>query len=111
MTYDADMILAPRTSPAGSLSPTVTSLTVAARMTLRTDTTDRSAAPPAPDGRAVFQTLDRTARFPYPRGEYARRFAWRLVQATVYRLPLPRAYAWRRFWLRLFGARLGTAAA
>src|SRR3954470_17168240 len=59
----------------------------------------------------VFQTLDRTAAYPYTRGEYLRRYAWLVIQSTVYRLPLPRAYAWRRFWLRIFGAKLGTAAA
>ena len=59
----------------------------------------------------IFQTLDRTARYPYARSEYVRRLLWNLVQATVFRLPLPRAYAWRRFWLKLFGAKLGTAAA
>src|SRR5439155_26816529 len=34
-----------------------------------------------------------------------------LVQSTLFRLPIPRAYAWRRLLLRAFGARLGTAAA
>jgi putative colanic acid biosynthesis acetyltransferase WcaF len=59
----------------------------------------------------IFQRLDQTSRAPYSSGEYLRRFLWLLVQATVFRLPIPRAYAWRRFWLRLFGAKLGTAAA
>jgi len=36
---------------------------------------------------------------------------WNLVQATVFRLPLPRAYGWRRFWLRLFGAKIDGVAA
>ena len=66
---------------------------------------------PDPPPTKVFQTLDRTVAYPYTRGEYLRRYAWLLVQSSVYRLPLPRAYAWRRFWLRLFGAKLGTAAA
>jgi putative colanic acid biosynthesis acetyltransferase WcaF len=59
----------------------------------------------------IFQTLDRTARFPYARSEYVRRLAWNLVQASLFRIPLPRAYAWRRMLLKLFGARLGKAAA
>jgi putative colanic acid biosynthesis acetyltransferase WcaF len=59
----------------------------------------------------IFQTLDRTAKFPYTRGEYLRRYAWLVVQATVFRLPIPRAYAWRRFLLKSFGAKLGTVAA
>src|SRR5438045_294202 len=67
--------------------------------------------PQAPQPPRVFQTLDRTARYPYARSEYARRFAWLIVQKTLFRLPLPRTYGWRRMWLRLFGAKLGTAAA
>ncbi len=57
--------------------------------------------------RSVFQALDRSARDNYTRGEYAQRMLWKLVQATLYRLPLPRGYAWRRFLLRCFGAQLG----
>lgn len=64
--------------------------------------------PPPPH---IFQTLDRTAKFPYSRGEYLRRYAWLLVQATLFRLPIPRAYTWRRFLLKQFGAKMGTAAA
>jgi len=59
----------------------------------------------------IFQTLNRTAKFPYTRGEYLRRFAWLFVQATLFRLPIPRAYTWRRFLLKSFGAKMGTAAA
>jgi putative colanic acid biosynthesis acetyltransferase WcaF len=59
----------------------------------------------------IFQTLDRTAAFPYSTREYLRRFAWLFVQSTLYRIPLPRSYGWRRFWLRMFGAKLGRAAA
>jgi putative colanic acid biosynthesis acetyltransferase WcaF len=55
----------------------------------------------------VFQTLDRSSPRNYTRGEYLRRFAWLLVQATLFRIPLPRGYAWRRFLLRRFGATLG----
>jgi putative colanic acid biosynthesis acetyltransferase WcaF len=60
------------------------------------------ASPHAP----VFQRLDQTARYPYTPGEYARRFAWRAVEATLVRFSLPRCYGWRRFWLRRFGAKL-----
>lgn len=54
----------------------------------------------------IFQRLDRTAGFPYSRGEYLRRFAWLAVQASAVRLSPGRAYRWRRFWLRRFGATL-----
>ena len=67
--------------------------------------------PSDPQPPRIFQTLDRTAAYPYSRGEYIRRYLWLVIQATLFRLPIPRAYAWRRFWLRLFGAKLGTAAA
>lgn len=60
-----------------------------------------------PKGATIFQQLDRTARFPYSRGEYGRRFAWLAVQATLLRFSPGRAYGWRRFWLRMFGAKLG----
>src|SRR4051812_24004448 len=64
-----------------------------------------------PSEKPIFQTLDRTEGFPYSMREYVRRYGWLVIQATLYRVPLPRAYAWRRFWLRCFGAKLGTAAA
>jgi putative colanic acid biosynthesis acetyltransferase WcaF len=68
---------------------------------------------PAPPASAVatFQTLDRTASFPYAPGEYARRALWQVVQALFIRPSPPRAYSWRRWWLRLFGAQMGTSAA
>ncbi len=59
--------------------------------------------PPASD---VFQRLDRTARYPYRRSEYVRRFAWLFVQKTLFRFSLPRANYWRAFLLRRFGATL-----
>ncbi len=61
--------------------------------------TDDHPSPPA-------QTLDRTANWPYSSGEYFRRTLWELVQATLFRWSPPRAYAWRRWWLRRFGADL-----
>jgi len=55
----------------------------------------------------VFQRLDRVAGYPYPLSVYLRRFAWNLVQATMIRLSPGRAMGWRRFWLKLFGAKVG----
>jgi putative colanic acid biosynthesis acetyltransferase WcaF len=54
----------------------------------------------------IFQTLDRCEPFPYSTSEYLRRVSWQIVQATLYRLPIPRGYAWRRFLLKCFGAKL-----
>jgi putative colanic acid biosynthesis acetyltransferase WcaF len=54
-----------------------------------------------------FQRLDLCTPLPYTTGEYVRRLAWQLVQATVYRWAPRRAYGWRRMWLRAFGARIG----
>jgi putative colanic acid biosynthesis acetyltransferase WcaF len=62
--------------------------------------TDKSTSP-------IFQTLDRCDPSPYPRSDYARRLLWQIVQVTLYRLPIPRSYAWRRFLLKCFGAKLG----
>jgi len=67
--------------------------------------------PDVPEQPAVFQTLDRTAKFPYPKHDYLRRLLWLLVQATVYRASPGRAYGWRRWLLRLFGAKMGISAA
>jgi putative colanic acid biosynthesis acetyltransferase WcaF len=61
--------------------------------------------PPRPP---IFQTLDKTARAPYPASWYARRAAWNVVQATIFRLPIPKfGSAWRRALLRAFGAKIG----
>src|SRR5205823_3347488 len=65
-------------------------------------------SPPKP---VVFQRLDRTARYPYARQEYVRRLLWSIVQATLFRLPLPRAYGWRRWLLNLFGAQIDAPSA
>jgi putative colanic acid biosynthesis acetyltransferase WcaF len=65
---------------------------------------------PNPDQKRIFQRLDRTAKYPYSAGEYLRRFLWFAVQATLVRASLPRAYGWRRLWLRLFGANLAPTA-
>lgn len=61
--------------------------------------------------RPIFQTLDRCETYPYPKREYVRRFAWLAVQATLFRWSPPRAHGWRRFWLRLFGAKLASTSA
>ncbi|HWP40252.1 MAG TPA: hypothetical protein VNL70_04955 [Tepidisphaeraceae bacterium] len=56
----------------------------------------------------VFQTLDRCAHGSnYTRSEYVRRLLWQIVQATLFRIPVPRGWWWRRMLLRAFGARLG----
>lgn len=65
--------------------------------------------PSNPSG-PVFQRLDRVKGYPYPLNEYLRRFAWNLVQATLIRFSPGRAMRWRRFWLRLFGAKVGKLA-
>ncbi|MCC7407665.1 MAG: hypothetical protein IT442_06310 [Phycisphaeraceae bacterium] len=70
-------------------------------------TTPSSPSNAPPDaGRPIFQRLDTTANRPYTPSEYLRRYLWLVVQATLVRLSPPRAYGWRRFWLRLFGANL-----
>jgi putative colanic acid biosynthesis acetyltransferase WcaF len=60
---------------------------------------------------AIFQRLDQNPQVNYTRSEYIRRVLWQLVQATLFRLPLPRSYGWRRFWLKRFGAVMGKNAA
>ena len=57
--------------------------------------------------RKIFQTLDKTASYPYSRKEYVRRVMWNLVQATLFRYSPPRAFAWRRWLLRAFGGKIG----
>ncbi len=43
---------------------------------------------------------------PWTRGQRVKRQLWYIVQATVFRYSLYNAFGWRRFLLRLFGARL-----
>lgn len=57
--------------------------------------------------RRIFHTLDRTARYPYSRNEYIKRMLWNIVQATLFRYSLPRAFGFRRWLVRLFGAKIG----
>jgi putative colanic acid biosynthesis acetyltransferase WcaF len=59
------------------------------------------------DQAPAFQRLDQIKSFPYSRGEYLRRFGWTLVQALLIRTSPGRAMGWRRFWLQLFGAKVG----
>jgi len=61
--------------------------------------------------RQIFQRLDQTANYPYSLGVYVRRFCWLWVQATLVCFSPLRAYWWRRFWLRCFGAGIHTAGA
>ncbi len=55
----------------------------------------------------LLQRTDRSALYPYTRREYAGRMAWELVQATIFRWSPRRAYGWRTWLLRVFGARVG----
>lgn len=54
----------------------------------------------------IFQTLDKTASYPYTRKEYLRRLLWNFVQATLFRWSWPHGFRWRRFLLRSFGAKI-----
>ena len=56
---------------------------------------------------AIFQTLDRAANYPYKFSDYVRRALWGIVQRTLFRWSLPRAFTWRRWLLMRFGAKLG----
>src|SRR5258706_5971679 len=57
-------------------------------------------------GAEPVQRLDRSAGFPYTPGEYLRRFCWKFVQATAFRWSPARAFGWRKWLLRRFGAKL-----
>jgi len=57
-------------------------------------------------GGEPLQRLDRSSGFPYSFSEYSRRFLWSFVQATFFRWSPGRAFVWRKFLLRLFGARM-----
>jgi putative colanic acid biosynthesis acetyltransferase WcaF len=54
-----------------------------------------------------FQRLDQCARHPYTVREYAQRFAWNLVNVTLFRWTPKRAWRFRNWLLALFGAQLG----
>ena len=70
------------------------------------DTAPPSQEPSRREQRRIFQTLDKTAAYPYARREYVRRALWNLVQATLFRFSPPKAVRWRRWLLRLFGAKM-----
>ena len=54
----------------------------------------------------IFQTLDRTPTYAYPLRDYVARALWGVVRATIFRFSPTRAFTWRRWLLRCFGARL-----
>src|SRR5689334_14853627 len=55
---------------------------------------------------AIFQRLDQSEKYPYAAGEYLRRALWNIAQATLWRHSPPRAFRFRRWLLRRFGAKL-----
>ena len=70
-----------------------------------------SGAPPAGPGQSQ-QDARRSAAgtfdpFPSAGRKDAGRMLWRVVQATLFRLSMPRAHRWRRALLRAFGAKIG----
>ena len=52
----------------------------------------------------IFFKLDSMTRFPYAFWEYVMRSLWLLVQTVLVKPSPRRAFRWRRFWLKLFGA-------
>ncbi len=56
------------------------------------------------------QRLDQYATFHYEFREYARRLLWEICQRVLVIHSPRRAYGWRRFWLRLFGASIDRTA-
>jgi putative colanic acid biosynthesis acetyltransferase WcaF len=63
----------------------------------------------ADEPKSLYQRLDRTPRFPYKPAHYVWRTAWEWTEATLVRFSPRRAYGWRRWWLRRFGATLAPA--
>jgi len=55
---------------------------------------------------SIFQQLDLTARYPYPLSFYIKRTIWNAVNPLLFRWSLRKAFRWRRFILRCFGAKL-----
>jgi putative colanic acid biosynthesis acetyltransferase WcaF len=58
-----------------------------------------------PDG-PIFQKLNLTAKRPYTPRVYAGRILWKYFGAPMFRFSLPRAFRYRRWILRRFGAKL-----
>ena len=56
--------------------------------------------------RPIFQQLDRTPRLPYPFSFYVRRLAWAICKQLLFHWSPFRAFGWRRFVLRCFGAKV-----
>jgi putative colanic acid biosynthesis acetyltransferase WcaF len=77
-----------------------------------TTTEPNISTPASPPGQTIagvsepLQRLDTTPYYAYTFREYARRFAWILVAATLFKWSLPHAFRWRRWLLRRFGAQL-----
>jgi putative colanic acid biosynthesis acetyltransferase WcaF len=73
---------------------------------MSSEPTGQSDPTPSPSP-APYQRCDTTSPYPYTFSQYARRLLWNFVDATLFRFSLPRAFRWRRFLLRRFGAKLG----
>jgi putative colanic acid biosynthesis acetyltransferase WcaF len=71
---------------------------------------DATTTPAAEAPFEPYQRLDKTARAPYPKSEYAKRILWELVQATLFRWSPKRANRWRTRLLRMFGASMHATA-
>jgi putative colanic acid biosynthesis acetyltransferase WcaF len=63
------------------------------------------------DATHTFQRLDQSAGYPYTFREYASRILWEWVERLFVRYSPRRGHAWRRFWLRRFGARIPASSA
>ncbi|MEL7472954.1 MAG: hypothetical protein AAGK04_06505 [Planctomycetota bacterium] len=59
----------------------------------------------APSG-TLYQRLDLTADFPYPKSWYIKRLVWTVVDRVLFRYSPSQLTSWRRFWLRRFGAKV-----
>jgi len=62
-------------------------------------------APPI-SGPEPVQRLEGWAGYPYSFKEYLGRFLWRFVERTLFRWSPPRAFVWRKWLLRMFGAKI-----
>lgn len=60
----------------------------------------------APEGADLAEALKRRHTSPYSAREKVGRMLWAIVQGTVFRWSFPTWYAWRRFLLRGFAARV-----
>jgi len=62
--------------------------------------------PPSPEKPAVFFQLDRSRTRPYSRNEYIAKLLWFWVYHLLFRISPQPCYAWRRWLLTRFGARI-----